>query len=123
MGWLHTGDANLVDATRLERFVQHYQVELPLTSVPVLPHHGSRHSYGSALAEFDGLVQTMATRPLFVAAAQPERRYGHPHAVVSARCHEYGTLHIVDRRPASILQESICVHRAPHHGYLLDELI
>ncbi|WP_321912288.1 MBL fold metallo-hydrolase [Burkholderia cepacia] len=109
VGWLHTGDVNLSDAGRATNLVRHYIVELPVTSVLVLPHHGSRHSYSPTLEELDTLIDALAERPLFVATAQPDHKYGHPHAAVAARCLEGGCLHIVDRRPASILQESTYV--------------
>lgn len=123
VGWLHMGDASLDGAEKLEHFVLHYQVELPLTSVLVLPHHGSRHSYGRALDEFDCLSRAMAAEPLFVATAQPERRYGHPHAPVAARCHVHGALHIVDRQPASILQETVRVYRPAYRCCCMGDLV
>lgn len=107
VGWLHTGDVNLCDSTRLDDFVAHYAFELPLTSVLVLPHHGSRHSYGKSLAELDDLVTLMSDRPLFIANAQPDHKFGHPHAAVTARCVALGTVHIVDRRQKSLLLDSV----------------
>jgi hypothetical protein len=109
VGWMHTGDANLDHVKKKARFMQHYRIELPMTSVLVLPHHGSRHSYSSTLSEFDALIAEMAERPLFVAAAQPDGPYGHPHGAVVARCMGHGTLHIVDRRTGSMLEDSVHV--------------
>lgn len=117
VGWMHTGDAHL-DATRLEQFTEHYRIELPLTSVLVLPHHGSRHSYGPDLTEFDALAAEMAERPYFVAAAQPDhQRYGHPHSAVVSRCLDHGVLRIVDDRAGSLLEDSVAV-RGIHYWFV-----
>ncbi|AKJ68355.1 hypothetical protein ABW99_09135 [Pandoraea thiooxydans] len=117
VGWMHTGDAHL-DAPRLGQFAEHYRIELPLTSVLVLPHHGSRRSYGPNLTEFDALAAEMPKRPLFVAAAQPDhQRYGHPHSAVVARCLDHGVLRIVDDRPGSLLEDSVCV-RGFHYWFV-----
>jgi hypothetical protein len=106
-GWLHTGDANFDDDDKLHKFLNHYDAELPATSVFVLPHHGSERSYGKNLERLTCIAQALAERPLFLAPAQPGGKYDHPHASVKARCRLLGHLHIVESAHSTKVFESI----------------
>ncbi|KFG94515.1 hypothetical protein GQ56_0125735 [Burkholderia paludis] len=107
VGWIHTGDLNLDDDTKLEKFLGHYEAELRTVSVLVLPHHGSVRSYGRDLRRLDALARTLDDRPLFLAPALPTGRYKHPDDSVMTQCRTSGFAHIVDDKRATLFQESV----------------
>ncbi|VWC48232.1 hypothetical protein BLA6860_07581 [Burkholderia lata] len=111
VGWIHTGDLNLDNDTKLAKFLRHYDAELRTASVLVLPHHGSLRSYGGDLGRLVTLTQYLDDQPLFLAPALPTGHYRHPDASVMEQCRKLGFAHIVDDKRATIFQESV---RAMH---------
>ncbi|MBB3835274.1 hypothetical protein FHR55_003518 [Xanthomonas arboricola] len=106
VGWIHTGDANFKDHSRLQAFLDHYITEAPLTSVFVLPHHGSRRSFDPAMDRLRGLGTHLARPTVFVAPADPQGKYHHPDSDVIHTCHLLGSLAIVDEDAASCYSDS-----------------
>jgi beta-lactamase superfamily II metal-dependent hydrolase len=103
---MHTGDASLKDEKHLSEFLEHYDVESPLVSVFVLPHHGSRRSFDSRLQKLRELAASIAAHPLFLAPAEPDGRYRHPDGDVVHACSTLGQLLIVDTQGQSRYSES-----------------
>lgn len=101
VGWMHTGDAAFKTKAKLEAFIQHYFGELPLTSVMVLPHHGSRMSFDAEMNYLHQLSACLARPTAFIAPANPGGPYHHPHPEVENVCKLLGELLIVDDRAAS----------------------
>ena len=107
VGWIHTGDANLTDKSRLKDFLDHYITEASLTSVLILPHHGSRLSFDPDMSRLRGLAACLAKPTMFLAPADPHGKYHHPDGDVIHACHQLGDLTIVDEDAASYYSESV----------------
>ena len=106
VGWVHTGDANFTDEARLKDFLDHYITEISLTSVLVLPHHGSRRSFDPAMLRLRELAACLAKPTMFLAPAKPQGKYRHPDGDVVHTCYQLGNLTIVDEDAASYYSES-----------------
>lgn len=106
-GWIHTGDANFTDKSRLKDFLDHFIMEASLTSVLVLPHHGSRLSFDRHMDRLRGLAARLAEPTVFVAPADPHGRYHHPDGDVVHACHMLGNLAIVNEDADSYYSESV----------------
>jgi hypothetical protein len=106
VGWIHTGDANFKDRPQLEAFLDHYISEAPLTSVFVLPHHGSRRSFDPDMKLLQELSTHLAKPRVFVAPANPRENYHHPDSDVIHACQLLGDLTIVDENAASCYADS-----------------
>ncbi len=107
VGWVTTGDADLSDPARLNEFLRHYFRETAVTSVFVLPHHGSRYSFDKDLTLLEKLVGRLIKQPLFIAPANPEHSYGHPHRCVESICRRAGDFYIVSQELSSFYQETL----------------
>lgn len=107
VGWVTTGDADLSTPARLNEFLRHYFRETAVTSVFVLPHHGSRYSFDKDLTLLEKLVARLIKQPLFIAPANPEHSYGHPHRCVESICRRAGDFYIVDQELSSYYQETL----------------
>ncbi|WP_257250488.1 hypothetical protein [Burkholderia cepacia] len=107
VGWIHTGDLNLDNDAKLEKFLQHYEAELRTASVLVLPHHGSVRSYDGDLGRLVTLAKNLDDQPLFLAPALPTGRYPHPSDAVMEQCRKLGFAHVVDNKRTTIFQESV----------------
>ncbi|AKT31166.1 hypothetical protein JMN21_25830 [Pseudomonas syringae pv. actinidiae] len=112
VGWITTGDADFSTPTKLKDFLSHFHCEIGLTTVFVLPHHGSRMSYDSNLDRLRELIAHLCDRPLFIAPANPEhKKYQHPHWQVESTCRRFGDFYVVDQGFASSYAESLRVVR------------
>lgn len=106
VGWIHTGDASFTTNSRLKDFIDHYIMEVSLTSVLVLPHHGSRRSFDPDLSHLYKLAASLAKPTLFLAPADPSGKYHHPDTDVVHACLRLGDLTIVDEDASSTYLES-----------------
>lgn len=108
VGWISTGDSDFSTQEKLRDFLWHYCTEIALTSIFVLPHHGSRMSYDPNLDLLRELSANLCERPLFIAPANPENKtYHHPHWPVESTCRKAGDFYIVDQSLASFYAESV----------------
>lgn len=108
VGWISTGDADFSSPEKLQAFAQHYHAETGLTSVLVLPHHGSRKSFDDNMDRLRELIVTLSDSPLFIAPANPEhKKFRHPHWPVESTCRKAGDFLVVDRDLSSAYAESI----------------
>lgn len=108
VGWIATGDSDFSDWKKLQDFLRHYHTEIVLTSILVLPHHGSRKSYDEKMDRLRELIANLSEKPLFIAPANPEhQKYHHPHWPVESTCRKAGDFYIVDQDIASFYTESI----------------
>ena len=108
VGWISTGDADFSTLEKLHDFLWHYHAEIALTSVFVLPHHGSRMSYDPNMDRLRELIANLSDRPLFIAPANPEhKKYRHPHWPVESTCRKAGDFYVVDQDLASFYRESV----------------
>lgn len=113
VGWITTGDADFSTPEKMKEFLRHYHAETALTSVFVLPHHGSRNSYDSNMDRLRELIANLCDRPLFIAPANPEhKKFRHPHWPVESTCRKAGDFYIVDNDFASYYRETIKPVRA-----------
>ncbi len=79
-GFLFTGD---IEAAGEEALVRKYGSILKRTDVLKIAHHGSKTSSSEAFLEAAG-------PQLAIISAGKNNRYGHPHAEVTSRLHEFG---------------------------------
>lgn len=108
VGWISTGDADFSTLAKLHDFLWHYHAEIALTSVFVLPHHGSRRSYDPNMDRLRELIANLSDRPLFIAPANPEhKKFRHPHWPVESTCRKAGDFYVVDQDLASFYRESV----------------
>lgn len=108
VGWISTGDSDFSTQAKLQDFLQHYCTEIALTSIFVLPHHGSRMSYDPSMDRLRELTANLCERPLFIAPANPEhKKYHHPHWQVESTCRKAGDFYIVDQDLSSFYAESV----------------
>ncbi|NLI27597.1 MAG: hypothetical protein GX413_09455 [Acetobacter sp.] len=108
IGWIATGDSDFSTREKLQEFLRHYHTEIVLTSIFVLPHHGSRNSYDANMDCLRELIANLSERPLFIAPASPEhKKYHHPHWPVESTCRKAGDFYIVDQDLASFYTESV----------------
>ena len=75
-GWMLTGDAHLDGKRRRQRFLSFYRDYTPLTSVLMMPHHGSVHNHSD-------LLLTDMPKLVVGYAAAGQNQYGHPHRDVA----------------------------------------
>lgn len=75
LGWLGTGDANLLRKRRLKCFLEFYKELTPHISTVSVPHHGSRYNAGLEL------FRRFSNREFIVSSGQ-KNRYKHPHRQV-----------------------------------------
>ena len=108
VGWIATGDSDFSTWQKLQDFLKHYHTETILTSVFVLPHHGSRNSYDEHMDRLRELIANLSEKPLFIAPANPEHKtYHHPHWQVESTCRKDGNFYIVDQELSSFYLESV----------------
>lgn len=108
VGWISTGDSDFSTQEKLQDFLRHYCSEIALTSIFVLPHHGSRMSYDTNMDRLRELTTNLCEKPLFIAPANPEhKKYRHPHFPVVSTCQKAGDFYIVDQGLTSFYAESV----------------
>ena len=92
-GWMLTGDTHFDRRQRRQNFLNFYQDFTELTTVLMLPHHGSYRNHS------DELLNAMPNLNVAFAAAGPNR-YGHPHKVVkdAIQAHPQAFFHQVDEK-------------------------
>lgn len=121
VGWITTGDSDFSTLEKLQHFLRHYHTEMVVTSIFVLPHHGSSNSYDPNMDRLRELIANLSERPLFIAPANPEhKKYHHPHWPVESTCRKAGDFHIVDQDPVSFYTESVTTVRSLQRILLWD---
>ena len=82
IGWVGTGDAHLADPDEIAGFKRAYADDLALVSSFLFPHHGSIENSDPALLVTDADV--------WIAAADPVRKWKHPHWSLEAAVDRLG---------------------------------
>lgn len=95
-GWMLTGDADLKNKDRRDRFIERYSKYGPFTSTLMIPHHGSIHNFDDSLLNAFTRLDTC-----YVAVGDGRANYNHPHPDV-VECIEQNRMCVdgVDSKPA-----------------------
>lgn len=101
VGWLGTGDADLLATMRRKDFLSHYGRLLANVATLTLPHHGSERNF------HEELLKKIRPR-LSVASADRYSNWRHPGAhVVQAVCSHGAAIHVVTSTACSRLHECV----------------